>query len=55
MLKFKSEYELIHNVNPVVDATVVTATNSGMLFDIIERDISKFYDQQPIIIVLEQN
>ena len=55
ILKFKSEYEQVHGVNPIVEATVKTAVNTEQLLQIVEKDIADTYEKQPIILVIDEN
>jgi hypothetical protein len=55
LLKFKSEYEQVHGTSPIVDAKVVTAADEDQLLSLVEEDIVKTFEKQPIIIILDDN
>ena len=44
VLKFKSEYELVHGSSPISDATIVPVTDSIAIIKVLEVDLCKFYD-----------
>jgi hypothetical protein len=55
VLTFKSEYEQVHGKSPIVEPKLVTAADEKQLISLIEEDIVKIYEKQPIIIILEDN
>lgn len=52
-LSFKSEYEMVHGVDPVTDAVVVPCEDKEKLLKSLEGDLAKAYDSQPVIIILD--
>jgi hypothetical protein len=53
VLKFKSEYELIHGVSPVADPTILACTDQQMLMTSLEADINKHYEHKPIVVIVD--
>ena len=51
VLKFKSEYELVHGSSPIYDATIISVSDSIIMLTALEVDLCKFYDQRPVIII----
>lgn len=51
ILKFRSEYELVHGVSPISDPQVVTFESSEKLRDSLFADIEKFYEHGPVIVI----
>ena len=52
VLRFKSEYELVHNISPVSDPSVMTFANRMMLEQAVTADINKHFDQHPIVLIM---
>ena len=51
VLKFKSEYELVHGSSPIADATIVPVADTASMLTALEVDLCRFYDQRPVIII----
>ena len=51
MLKFKSEYELVHGASPVQEAVVRSFKDSQLLLIALEEDILKNYDHKPMVVI----
>lgn len=51
MLRFQSEYELIHGTNPVQEGHIVACGSYGALLEAVENELEKNYDSMPIIVI----
>lgn len=45
VLKFKSEYEQVNGVSPIVDPTVVCSETIELLYERVENDIVATYEK----------
>ena len=54
VLKFKSEYELIHDIAPVSDPTVITCVDPAALHVALCQDIDKHYEKHPVIVIANE-
>ena len=54
VLKFKSEYELLHDIAPVSDPTVIPCADAATLHAIVCQDIDKHYEKHPVIIIANE-
>jgi hypothetical protein len=55
VLRFSSEYELIHGISPVQSPNIITCKDESTMFSILATDIDKMYDRKPIIVVYEKS
>ena len=53
VLKFKSEFELVHGTAPVADPTIVSCVSNDSLFASLVTDIDKHFELHPIIIIAD--
>ena len=53
LLKFKSEYELVHAVSPVSDPTILTFVQHPALLIKLLSDIDNHFEKQPVIMIAE--
>lgn len=53
ILKFVSEYELIHGSSPIQEGNIVACGSKDAIFKTAKADIEKFYDAKPIILVAD--
>lgn len=52
VLKFKSEYEMMHGSSPVSDPTIVTFKDRNLLLDTVLADLDKYFEKAPVILIL---
>ena len=52
VLKFKSEYELVHATSPVADPTIRSCTDLTHVMSTLLKDLDKCYEQQPIVLII---
>lgn len=55
VLKFKSEYEMLHEKSPVSDPVVVTFKDRNVLIEILLVDLDKYFEKAPVIIILQDD
>jgi Type III restriction enzyme, res subunit len=53
VLKFKSEYELVHGTSPIQEALIRQVSSKHSLISMVEEDINKTYDHKPVVIIHE--
>ena len=51
VLKFKSEYEMVHGTSPVQEAIIRPCTDHQSVLEMVVEDIAKVYDQKPVVVV----
>ena len=51
VLKFKSEYEMVHGTSPVQEAIIRPVADMAAVLTLVEEDITKNYDNKPVVIV----
>ena len=51
VLKFKSEYEMVHGTSPVQEAIIRPCPDHQSLLETVVEDIAKAYDQKPVVVV----
>ena len=55
ILKFKSEYELIHGISPIQDPNIVFCNETKTIFEALFEDVKKYYETKPIIIIYDED
>ena len=53
VLKFKSEFELVHGSAPVADPTIVSCVSNDSLFASLVADVDKHFELHPVIIITD--
>jgi len=53
VLKFKSEFELVHGTPPVADPTIVSCVTTDYLFTSLIVDLDKHFELHPVIIITD--
>ena len=53
-VKLKSEYEMVHGVSPVGDASVIVCSDQVRLEQQLQADLEKRYDIGPVIVILDE-
>ena len=51
VMRFKSEYEMVHGTSPVQEAIIRSCTDVHSVLEMVVEDISKVYDQKPVVVV----
>ena len=51
ILRFKSEYEMVHGTSPVQEAIIRPCPDHHSVLEIVGEDIAKSYDQKPVVVV----
>ena len=51
VLKFKSEYEMVHGTSPVQEAIIRQCPDHQSALEMVVEDIAKVYDQKPAVVV----
>ena len=51
VLRFKSEYELVHGSSPVQEAIIRSFRSESMLLEALKSDVEKNFDHRPIVII----
>jgi hypothetical protein len=54
-LKFKSEYELVHGVTPIQDASIKSCGSTEAVIKQLQDDIIRYYDKKPIIVICDND
>jgi hypothetical protein len=53
VMKFPSEYELIHKVSPAEGSEIKVCSDKQIMMESLEDDIASHYDEDPIIIIAD--
>ena len=51
VLKFKSEYEMVHGSSPVQEAIIKPCPDHQSALEMVVEDIAKIFDQKPVVVV----
>jgi hypothetical protein len=52
VLKFKSEYEMVHGTSPITDPSVVPCIDTPGYEEAVLADLDKHYELHPVILVV---
>jgi len=53
-VKLKSEYEMVHGISPIGDASVIVCSDQSRLELQLQADLEKRYDIGPVIVILDE-
>ena len=55
VLKFKSEYEMVHGTSPVTDPSIVPCIDTPGFEATVLADLDKHYELHPVILVVSSD